>query len=66
MLGRFDESARELGEAVRLDPNAASLSHLAYAEAKLGRIPEARAHLAAALAIDPADPMAQQLAAVLR
>lgn len=67
VLGRFDESARELGEAVRLDPkNAASLSHLAYAEAKLGRIPEARAHLAAALAIDSADPMAQQLAAILR
>ncbi|MBP6715555.1 MAG: glycosyltransferase family 39 protein [Acidobacteria bacterium] len=67
VLDRFDDAARELGEAVRLDPkNAASLSHLAYAEAKLGRIPEARAHLAAALAIDPADPMAQQLAAVLR
>ena len=67
VLGRFEDASRELSEAARLDPrNAASLSHLAYCEAKLDRIPEARQHLAAALALDPSDPMAQQLAAILR
>lgn len=67
VLNRFEDAARELGAAAELDPrNAATLSHLAYSEAKLGRIPSARQHLAAALAVDPADPMAVQLAAVLR
>lgn len=67
VLSRFDEAARELGEAVRLDPrNAASFSYLAYSEAKTGHLAEARQHLAAALALDASDPMAQQLAAVLR
>ncbi len=67
VLGRFDDAVRELADAVRLDPrNAASLSHLAYCEAQLNRLTDARAHLAAALALDPADPMAVQLAAVLR
>lgn len=67
VLNRFNDAAGELAEAVRLDPrNAASLSHLAYAEARLSRLPEARQHLAAALAIDPGDPMALQLAAAIR
>lgn len=67
VLNRFADAARELGEAVRLDPrNAASFSYLAYAEAKTGRIAEARQHLAAALALDASDPMALQLAAALR
>ena len=59
VLGRIEEAARELREAVRLDPrDSGSLSGLAYCEMKLGRIAEARAHAAAALAIDPADPLA--------
>jgi tetratricopeptide (TPR) repeat protein/4-amino-4-deoxy-L-arabinose transferase-like glycosyltransferase len=67
VLGRFDEAARELAEAVRLDPrDPDSLSHLAYCEAKLGRGAEARAHASAALALNPADPLARQLLAVLR
>ena len=67
VAGRFDEALRELSEAVRLDPrDPDSLSHLAYAEAKLGRRAEARAHAAAALAIDPNDQLARQLTAALR
>jgi 4-amino-4-deoxy-L-arabinose transferase-like glycosyltransferase len=67
LLNRFEYAAREFTEATRLDPHSAtSLSHLAYAEAKLGRLPEARRHATAALALDPADPMALQLAAVLK
>lgn len=67
LLGKYDEAARELSDASRLDPrDAGTLSHLAYAEAKLGRLDEARAHTAQALAIDPADPLARQLAAALR
>ena len=59
VLGRIDDAARELREAVRLDPgDSGSLSGLAYCEMKLGLIAEARAHALAALAINPADPLA--------
>ena len=59
VLGRVADAARELAEAVRLDPrDPDSLSGLAYCEMQLGRIAEARAHAAAALAINPADPIA--------
>jgi tetratricopeptide (TPR) repeat protein len=67
ILGRFDDAARELSEAVRLDPrDPDSLSHLAYSEAKLGRMADARAHVEAALAIDPSNQLARQLMALLR
>jgi tetratricopeptide (TPR) repeat protein/4-amino-4-deoxy-L-arabinose transferase-like glycosyltransferase len=60
LLGRIEEAARELAEAVRLDPrDPGSLSSLAYCELQLGRADEARAHAAAALAINPADPLAK-------
>jgi tetratricopeptide (TPR) repeat protein len=59
VLGRVEDAGRELREAVRLDPrDSDSLSGLAYCELKLGRIADARAHAAAALAINPADPLA--------
>lgn len=67
VLNRFEDAVRELTAAAEGDPrSAASLSHLAYGEAKLGRLAEARRHLAAAFALDENDPMARQLAAVLR
>jgi tetratricopeptide (TPR) repeat protein len=67
VLNRFEDAARELSEAVRLDPrNVDSLSRLAYAETRLGRSADARRHAQAALAIDPNDPLARQLAGVLR
>jgi Flp pilus assembly protein TadD len=63
---KFDEAARELGEAARLDPrDADTLSRLAYCEVKLERLDEARAHVAQALALNPSDPLAGQLAAAL-
>jgi tetratricopeptide (TPR) repeat protein len=66
VLGRFDEAARELSEAVRLDPrDPDSLSHLAYCEIKLGRLSDARAHAEAALAINPSDELAKQLLVAL-
>jgi 4-amino-4-deoxy-L-arabinose transferase-like glycosyltransferase len=67
ILGRFDEAAHELGEAVRYDPkDPDSLAHLAYCEAKLGRVGDARLHAQTALAIDPSNQLAQQLFALLR
>ena len=65
-LGRYEEGARELAEAVRLDPkDADSLTYLAYCENKLGDLANARAHVRAALAIQPDHPFANQLAAAL-
>ena len=67
VLNRFDEGARELNEAVRLDPkDADSLAYLAYCEVKLGQTDAARAHVRAALAIKPDHPLANQLAAAIR
>jgi tetratricopeptide (TPR) repeat protein len=60
VLGRPEEAARELSEAVRLDPkNPDSLSGLALSELKMGRLTDARAHAAAALALNPDDQLAR-------
>jgi tetratricopeptide (TPR) repeat protein len=60
ILEKFDEAARELGEAARLDPrDSDSLSHLAYCELKIGRPADARAHALAALALNPEDQLAK-------
>ena len=60
ILEKFDEAARELADAARLDPrDADSLSHLAYCEIKIGRTPEARTHALAALALNPDDELAK-------
>jgi Flp pilus assembly protein TadD/4-amino-4-deoxy-L-arabinose transferase-like glycosyltransferase len=67
VLERYGDAARELSEAVRLDPrDADSLSHLAFAEFRVGRIDEAKRHAAAALAIDPENQLAGQLSAAMR
>ena len=59
VLGRVEDAARELTEAVRLDPrDSDSLAGLAYCEMQLGRVAEARAHATAAIAINPSDPIA--------
>jgi hypothetical protein len=63
---RFDEAARELADAIRLDPrDADALAHLAYCELQLARRAEARAHVSAALAVDPQHTLARQLADLL-
>jgi Flp pilus assembly protein TadD len=67
VLNRFEDAARELGEAARLNPrDVDTLSRLAYAELKLQRLDDARHHAEAALALNPQDPLAQQLVAILR
>jgi tetratricopeptide (TPR) repeat protein len=60
VLNKLDEAARELAEAVRLDPrDPDSLSHLAYCEFKLGRTTDARIHALAALGLNPGDELAK-------
>ena len=60
ILEKFDEAARELAEAARLDPrDADSFSHLAYCELKIGRAADAQAHALAALALNPDDQLAK-------
>jgi tetratricopeptide (TPR) repeat protein len=67
LLGRHDQAARELAEAVRLDPrDPDSLAHLAYSEYQLGRTADALRHAEAALALNPEDRVAKPLAAALR
>ena len=63
---RFEDAARELEEAVRLDPrDADALAHLAYCETSLDRPDAARAHVRAALALDAGNALAGQLARAL-
>ena len=66
VLGRCDEAARELAEAVRLEPgDADALAHLAYCELELRRPDDARKHALAALAVDERHALANQVAAAL-
>ena len=66
VLNRFDDAARELSEAVRLDASDAdALAYLAYCEAKLGRPDAAREHAKAALAIKADHPVANQVLAAI-
>ena len=65
VLKRFADAARELSEAVRLDPKAApGFAYLAYSEQQLGRMDDARTHLRAALSLDPNDPVARALSSI--
>ena len=65
VIRQFEAAARELADAVRLDPKSApGFAYLAYAEQQLGRTDLARGHLASALALDPNDPMAKLLASM--
>jgi Flp pilus assembly protein TadD/4-amino-4-deoxy-L-arabinose transferase-like glycosyltransferase len=65
-LRRFDDAARELAAALRLEPqNADTLLSLAYVELELGRPTEARAHLESALALKPDSDVAKRLLARL-
>jgi tetratricopeptide (TPR) repeat protein len=67
VLDRCDAAIPELAEATRLDPkDPEPLAHLAYCEIKLGRASEARAHAAAALALDPGHALARQVFDAIR
>ena len=68
VLNRFEEAARELGEAARLDPrDADTLSRLAYREIRLTAVSMTpRAHVGQALSVNhTSDPLARQLAQAL-
>lgn len=66
VLNRLEEAERQLREAARIDPrDADTLAHLAYCEIKLGRAEPARDHVRAALAVNPEQALARQLAAAL-
>ena len=67
VLRRYDEAALHLAEAVRLDPrDPDSLAHLAYCELQLGNTAAAIRHVEAALGVEPAHPLANQLLAAIR
>ncbi len=67
VLDRCDAAIPELAEAARLDPtDPDAFAHLAYCEIKVGRPAEARTHAEAALALNPAHPLAQQVKGVAR
>jgi 4-amino-4-deoxy-L-arabinose transferase-like glycosyltransferase len=67
VLDRCDAAIPELAEAARLDPtDPDAFAHLAYCEIKVGRPAEARTHAEAALALNPAHPLAQQIKGVAR
>ena len=66
VLRRYDEAVRELAESVRLDPRSAdALANLGYCEYQLGQVAEARAHVDAALGLDPSHALARQLQSAL-
>ncbi|HXT68316.1 MAG TPA: tetratricopeptide repeat protein [Vicinamibacterales bacterium] len=67
LLGRLEEAAIELTEALRLAPrDPDSLAHLSYCEAKLGRLDDARRHADDALAVQPDNALARQVRAAIR
>jgi Flp pilus assembly protein TadD len=67
VLDRCDAAIPELAEATRLGPkDPEPLAHLAYCEIKLGRASAARAHAAAALALDPGHALARQVFDAIR
>jgi len=62
LTGRFADARRELEEAIRLDSrDAASHVGLAVADANLGQLVEARAHIDAALQLDPGSAQARRV-----
>ena len=66
VLHKYDDARRELAAATALDPrNADSTANLAYAELELGRVADARTHVALALRLNPAQALALQLQASL-
>ncbi len=67
VLDRCDAAIPELAEAARLDPkDPEPLAHLAYCEAKLGKLTDARAHAESALSLDPNHALARQVKAAVR
>ena len=67
VLDRCEAAIVELLEATRLDSkDPDSLAHLAYCEAKLGRLGDARSHAEAALVLDPSHALARQVSGVIR
>ena len=67
VLDRCEAAIVELLEATRLDSkDPDSLAHLAYCEAKLGRLGDARSHAEAALVLDPNHALARQVSGVIR
>jgi hypothetical protein len=64
---RLNEAATALTESVRLDPaDAAALGGLAVCSARQGKVDEALRFANAALALDPAEPLATQVLLALR
>jgi len=62
VLDRCNAAIPELAEAARLDPtDPDAFAHLAYCEIKVGRPAQARTHAEAALALNPAHPLARQV-----
>jgi tetratricopeptide (TPR) repeat protein len=60
--GRWEDAARELDEAIRLDPHSAA-PHigLAVADANMGRLADARFHVEEALRLDPRSESARRV-----
>jgi len=66
VLKRYAEAADEFAITARLDPrNADALATLAWCEQRLGRVREAREHVAEALRLDPQHTVARQVEAAL-
>ena len=64
VMRRYGEAATEFGAAAQLDPrNADLLASLAWCEAHLGRVTEARTHAEAALRVDPTHEVARRILA---
>jgi len=58
--GQMEAAARQLQEAVRLDPHhAAALTNLALAVSALGRPAEAIPYLQRAIQVNPTDPLSR-------
>ncbi len=65
-LKRFSEAESAMQKAVAMEPTASRYANLAYVQAQLGRIDDAKRNIATALSLDPNDDVSKSIYAQIQ